>query len=642
MMKTDARGQLARAMTLISEGRLAESLPVLEPLTTGADRTNALQACITLAMVFNNLGRLGEAERWAQSACSMAPADVRPLYLLLGIYDNLGNVAQAYRVAQQIGERPVPLELLGAYCQATVRQADYARFDRLGDVFTLLAQVPPGQLPGYIASLSMRNRVFSADSLTKFLALQSRWGAHMMQEAQAHPLSDATRQIAERQRNRDGRLRIGFYVLSDIAEAQRVLKPIVERLDRSLFEVCLAFIEHGAGVVTDDSFTGLFEQVIVIAQGNNRSVADKLAQMSCDILIDLNGLQAPSTRLGAMAWRVAPLQLSWTGQPNTCGLPALDYMIVDEVLAADGVGCLNATLALPGAFACFGAMPDFPLASTLPSQQNKYATFGVGVDPSKYNLGTVAMWSAILHRSSGAHLAFLRPEYASAPLQSNILEAFGHYGIERGRIEFWCEKAPRREHMKAYNRIDVLLDCYPKTGGIGMLESLHMGVPAVTLEGDAVQLRVGASHLHAVGLDDLRARTTEQYIEKAVALAADTERRALLRATLRQRLAKSAYTDVGQFAAGFNNAMKNLVSHPALADRSRHRKETSSMDNQQTINMDGKEYLLSALSAESKAQLQMYQATEQRIAELQRDLAIMQTARTAYGQALKASLASLG
>jgi hypothetical protein len=56
-------------------------------------------------------------------------------------------------------------------------------------------------------------------------------------------------------------------------------------------------------------------------------------------------------------------------------------------------------------------------------------------------------------------------------------------------------------------------------------------------------------------------------------------------------------------------------------------------DTQLTI--DGKQYALAALSEPARQQLQMLQMCEQRLQELQRDLAITQTARNAYLRALK-------
>ncbi|NBO46833.1 MAG: hypothetical protein EBU85_07510 [Actinobacteria bacterium] len=57
-----------------------------------------------------------------------------------------------------------------------------------------------------------------------------------------------------------------------------------------------------------------------------------------------------------------------------------------------------------------------------------------------------------------------------------------------------------------------------------------------------------------------------------------------------------------------------------------------------TLKIDNKDYELDNLSPEAKAQLQMLQVTDQEIARLNVQLAIAQTARSAYSQALKASL----
>ncbi|WP_348696934.1 hypothetical protein [Duganella fentianensis] len=59
------------------------------------------------------------------------------------------------------------------------------------------------------------------------------------------------------------------------------------------------------------------------------------------------------------------------------------------------------------------------------------------------------------------------------------------------------------------------------------------------------------------------------------------------------------------------------------------------MDQSENLTIDGKQYPLAALSEAARQQLQMLRMSEQRAQELQRDLAITQTARYAYLQALK-------
>ena len=61
-----------------------------------------------------------------------------------------------------------------------------------------------------------------------------------------------------------------------------------------------------------------------------------------------------------------------------------------------------------------------------------------------------------------------------------------------------------------------------------------------------------------------------------------------------------------------------------------------------TIKIDNKDYDTDTLSTEAKQQLQMLSITEQEINRLQAQLAIAQTARISYANALKAALPAIG
>jgi hypothetical protein len=56
------------------------------------------------------------------------------------------------------------------------------------------------------------------------------------------------------------------------------------------------------------------------------------------------------------------------------------------------------------------------------------------------------------------------------------------------------------------------------------------------------------------------------------------------------------------------------------------------------INFDGLEYDLESVSAETRAEFEMLVASEQRMRELQKELAFIQTARNAYAKALQKRL----
>ncbi len=64
------------------------------------------------------------------------------------------------------------------------------------------------------------------------------------------------------------------------------------------------------------------------------------------------------------------------------------------------------------------------------------------------------------------------------------------------------------------------------------------------------------------------------------------------------------------------------------------------MSTEQNFTIDGTEYPLTSLSDEARSQLHMLRITDQEIQRLQWQLAIAQTARNAYAQALKTTLPS--
>lgn len=65
--------------------------------------------------------------------------------------------------------------------------------------------------------------------------------------------------------------------------------------------------------------------------------------------------------------------------------------------------------------------------------------------------------------------------------------------------------------------------------------------------------------------------------------------------------------------------------------------ETTSQ-NAQTVTIDGNEYVVDELSESARNQVVNLRVTDQEIARLQQQLAIAQTARTAYANALQQEL----
>lgn len=85
-----------------------------------------------------------------------------------------------------------------------------------------------------------------------------------------------------------------------------------------------------------------------------------------------------------------------------------------------------------------------------------------------------------------------------------------------------------------------------------------MGVPLVTLAGDAFVSRRGVCYVEAVGLSELIAASGDEYVAKAVQLAREPHRLAVLRAALRQRMQQSPVTNGPAYTASLEAAFSQI------------------------------------------------------------------------------------
>src|ERR1019366_4427251 len=99
------------------------------------------------------------------------------------------------------------------------------------------------------------------------------------------------------------------------------------------------------------------------------------------------------------------------------------------------------------------------------------------------------------------------------------------------------------EYLDRYNRIDIALDPVPFNGHTTTCDAAWMGCPTVMLAGPVFPYRYGGSVLRNIGLSDLVAGSEEEYVRIAVGLAADRQRLAGIRSTLRETMRRSVICD---------------------------------------------------------------------------------------------------
>ena len=128
------------------------------------------------------------------------------------------------------------------------------------------------------------------------------------------------------------------------------------------------------------------------------------------------------------------------------------------------------------------------------------------------------------------------------------------HGIDPARVALQ-KSTSRKDYLAAHAEVDLILDTFPYPGATTTCEALWMGVPTITLAGETLLARQGASLLAAPGLTEWIANSVEDYIAKAINLAGDLTGLAVLRAGLREQVRTSPLFDAKRFAKNFEDAL---------------------------------------------------------------------------------------
>jgi len=273
------------------------------------------------------------------------------------------------------------------------------------------------------------------------------------------------------------------------------------------------------------------------------------------VLIDLAGHTAHN-RLPVFAYKPAPVQVSWLGYFATTGVAEIDYLLADPVsVPPEHQGHFSETIwYLPDTRLCFTAPQDAPAVAPLPALANGFVTFGSFQNLTKLNDEVLALWAKVLAAVPTARLRLQNTELGDAELRQHLAARLGQAGIAAERVSLHTP-GPRGAYLAAHAEVDLILDTFPFPGGTTTCEALYMGVPTLTLAGDRLIGRQGASLLAAVGLRQWIAQTTDDYVDKALAFAHDLPALAALRASLRERVLASPLFDAPRFARHFEDAL---------------------------------------------------------------------------------------
>jgi protein O-GlcNAc transferase len=358
---------------------------------------------------------------------------------------------------------------------------------------------------------------------------------------------------------RNRRLNIG-YVSPDFRKhpVAYFIEPILAEHDKKAFKIYC----YTNSVIQDEVTDRLKSNVDKwrdITNMPDEKATKLIRQDGIDILVDLAGHTA-NNRMLLFARKPAPVQISCIGYLTTTGLSAIDYRIVDSYTDPPGLTeqfYTEQLMRLPGSFLCYVPDREAPVVRRLPALTKKHVTFGSFNNLAKVSNEVISIWSKILRATPNSCLLMKTLSFRDEVTRQRIFTIFGENNISKDRIAL-LPPDPSPKHFESYNLLDIGLDTFPFNGLATTCEAMWMGVPVVTLAGTAYHSRVGVSLLSNIGLAELVAKTSDEYISIAVNLANDLSRLESLRERLRDMMKNSPVCDAKRFTANLETCYRQM------------------------------------------------------------------------------------
>lgn len=348
---------------------------------------------------------------------------------------------------------------------------------------------------------------------------------------------------------RPKKIRVGFFS-ADLREhsVSRFIEETLKVLRQNNFEI-IAFNNNNSadGDSTTNRLKEIFHEWYDIAKLSDIEALNLIRKKRINILFDLTGYST-GTRYEIFKNRSAPLQISWCGYCNSSGIQEMDYLIADKNLIKekDKENYTEEVIRMTKIWNTHVLISSKLEIKELPAKKNKYLTFGSFNNYAKLSDEVIETWSEILSNNS-SKIVLKSSINDHKLLRDNILNKFKKYGIGENRIIFMERLKKYDDHLRAYNNIDISLDTFPFAGATTTFESLWMGVPTMTMNGEIFNSKFGVSINKNLNLNNFISNDKNDYINKTKEIVSDLDYLSKIRHSLRDLALKSALFDNKNF-----------------------------------------------------------------------------------------------
>ena len=246
------------------------------------------------------------------------------------------------------------------------------------------------------------------------------------------------------------------------------------------------------------------------------------------------------------------------GYCNTTGLKNMDYIISDPNLIRlnEEKFYSEKVIYLPKIWNSHCGFDLERIENPPPFLKNKFFTFGSFNNFDKINPDVISVWSNILKKINGSKL-ILKSSKIKHGLD-RLKALFKENGV-LDSIKFIGREKEFKDHLNAYNEIDIALDTFPYNGVTTSFEAIWMGVPVLAMAGYNFNSRCGESINKNLGIDQMIARDESDYVQKIVNLSNNDDDYIKLRKFVYENALKSPLFDNQDYSKSFFEALEQIT-----------------------------------------------------------------------------------
>jgi len=498
------------SIALANLGNLYKSMRLYDEAIPLYRRAVALQPHLVdvhlgLARALQESGQREKALRSFERACELAPDNPEARWGF--VMSKLPQVHESVATVE---------DYRNLFAQDIADLDEWFNADRVGTGYSALGT----QQPFYLAYHEENNR----ELLVRYGALCNRLAHHWQIE---HKLELRKRRV------RSSPVRVGIVSahFCDHSVWHALLKGWCLNLDPERIELHLFSTgPHDAETDRVAAHVGKLLEGTRKSEHWARSIIDR----QIDVLIFPEiGMDPMSSKLANL--RLAPVQATTWGHPETSGLPTIDYYLSAEDFEPDNAehNYSERLIRLPHLSCCYTPLD-------IPEEDVELATLGINAEepifvcpgtPFKYAPRHDPVLVSIAKRLGRAQfLLFKYPlEGIYGPLINRLEVAFAREGLDFHQFVVEIPWLSKSQFNSLLRKSTLYLDTIGFSGFNSAMQAIECGLPVVTREGRFLRGRLASGVLRRIGMRETIAASDDEYVNLVVMLARDPSRVTRLR-----------------------------------------------------------------------------------------------------------------